>query len=60
MADAALGLQLADVRELSLDKLRDSADEVLRSGVDQLLHNVDAFSAWSANDDSGGCRSRLD
>ncbi|MCK9923874.1 hypothetical protein MXD61_18710 [Frankia sp. AgPm24] len=61
MADATLGLYLADVRGLSLDRLRNSSDDTLRHEVDRLLDDLDLRCAWSrrGTGDSGGCWQRL-
>ncbi|WP_261553527.1 hypothetical protein [Frankia tisae] len=41
MADAAIEGELADVRGIGLDRLRDSPDGRLRAGVQRLLHTLD-------------------
>ncbi|EFC83330.1 hypothetical protein [Parafrankia sp. EUN1f] len=56
MVDAAIELELADVRGIRLDQLRDSTDEALRAGVRQLLHVIDTSSFVWSNGGGGSCK----
>ncbi|CAO5171098.1 hypothetical protein FAIPA1_300021 [Frankia sp. AiPs1] len=61
MVDSAPGLRLADVRGLSLDRLRDSMDSALRAGVEHVLSDLGPCCVRASRDtgDGGGGRRRL-
>jgi hypothetical protein len=55
MTDAAIGMELVDVRGIGLDRLRDSSDEALCSDVRRLLRELDTLCVY-ANDGGGSMR----